>query len=51
MMGGSKINARKITTAARYMVYFNVFFDDSAFRTSEILRRNIESPPILFDAL
>ena len=39
MTGGSKINPRKTITAARYMAYFNAFFDDSAFRTSEILRR------------
>jgi len=51
MMGGSKINARKTITAARYIAYFNAFFDDSAFRTSEILRRNSEAPPILSDAL
>jgi hypothetical protein len=44
MIGGSKIKARKIMIAARYMVYFNGFFDDSAFRVSLILRLYSESP-------
>jgi len=44
MIGGSRIKLRKIMIAARYMVYFNGFFDDSAFRASLILRLYSDSP-------